>query len=155
MSLLNMSNQRNFTLNVTTYLHLHICRLFLHFIFKNINCLCSRLNWVPLFFTVVQLSSRVQLWLHGLPLTMLLCPSLSSRVCSDSWPLSWWYYLTISSSATSFLFCLQSSPASESFPMSWPFKSGGQSITTSVSAFVLPKNIQSWIPLGLTCLISL
>ena len=27
------------------------------------------------------------------------CPSLSPRVCSDSCPLSWWCYLTISSSA--------------------------------------------------------
>ena len=29
------------------------------------------------------------------------CPSLSSGVCSDSCPLSWWHYLTISSSDSS------------------------------------------------------
>ena len=48
------------------------------------------------------------------------CPSLSPRVCSTSCPLSRWCSLTISSSAT-FSFCLQSFPASESFPMSWLF----------------------------------
>ena len=32
-------------------------------------------------------------------------------VCSDSCPLSWWRYLTISTSAIPFSFCLQSFPA--------------------------------------------
>ena len=41
----------------------------------------------------------------------------------------------------------------QSFPMSWLFPSGGQSTRTSAS--VLPVNIQSWFPLGLTGLISL
>ena len=49
--------------------------------------------------------------------------------------------------------CLQSFPASGSFPMSQFFPSGGQSIGASVS--VLPMNIQDWFPLGLTSLISL
>ena len=52
-------------------------------------------------------------------------------------------------------FCLQSFPASGSFPMSWLFTSGGQSIGASTSASVLPVNIQGWFPLGLTGLISL
>ena len=47
--------------------------------------------------------------------------------------------------------CLQSFPASGSFPMSWLFESGGQSIGTSASASVL----QGWFPLGWTGLISL
>ena len=47
---------------------------------------------------------------------------------SNSCPLSWWYHLTISSSATLFSFCLQSCPASGSFPVSQLFASGGQSI---------------------------
>ena len=55
----------------------------------------------------------------------LLCPPLSPGVCSNSCPLSRWCYLTTSSSATPFSFCLQSSPASESFPMSQLFTSGG------------------------------
>ena len=53
--------------------------------------------------------------------------------------------------------CLQSFPASGSFPLSWLFASGGQSIqaSASASASVLPMNIQGWFPLGLTGLISL
>ena len=60
---------------------------------------------------------------------------------------------TISSSVVPFSSCSQSFPASGSFPMSWLFASGGQSIETSAS--VLPMNIQGWLPLGLTGLISL
>ena len=54
------------------------------------------------------------------------CPSPTPRVYSDSFPLSWWCHPTISSSAILFSSCLQSFPASESFPMSqffairWP-----------------------------------
>jgi len=73
-------------------------------------------------------------------------------VCSNSCPLSQWYYLIISSSATPF-FCVESLPGS--FPMSQLFPSGGQSIGVSASASVLPMNIQGWFPLGLTSLISL
>ena len=47
----------------------------------------------------------------------------------------------------------QSFPASGSFPMSWLFASGGQSIAASVSTSVLPINIQGWFPLRLTGLI--
>ena len=39
--------------------------------------------------------------------------------------------------------------------MSQLFTSGGQSIGASASASVLPMNIQSWLPFGLTGLISL
>ena len=61
------------------------------------------------------------------------CPPLSPRVCSNSYPLSWWCYLTISSSATPFSFCLHSFPASESFQLSWLFTLGGQSIRVSAN----------------------
>ena len=44
--------------------------------------------------------------------------------------------------ATPFSWFLQSFPASGSFPVSWLFPSGGQSIRTSTS--VLPMNIQDW-----------
>ena len=87
--------------------------------------------------------------------TRLLCPSLSSGVCSDSCPLSQWCHPTVSSSAVPFYFCLQSFPASGSFPMSWLFASGGRNIGASASASVLPMNIQDWFPLGWTGLISL
>ena len=50
---------------------------------------------------------------------------------------------------------LQSCPASGSFPVSQFFASGGQSIGASASTSVLPMNIQDWLPLGLTDLISL
>ena len=62
-------------------------------------------------------------------------------------------YLIISSSAIPFSFCLQSFPPSGSFPMSWLFTVGGQSIGASASASVLPVNIQGWFPLGLIGLI--
>ena len=94
-------------------------------------------------------------WPHGLQHTRLLCPPLSPRVCSNSCPLSQWSYLTISYSAAPFSFCLQSFPASGSFSVSQLFTSGGQDTGASVSATVLPMNIQGLFPLGLTCFISL
>ena len=49
--------------------------------------------------------------------------------------------------------CPQTIPESGSFSMSQLFTSGGQNIRASVSASVLPVNIQGWFP-GLTGLIS-
>ena len=95
----------------------------------------------------------VTLCTHGLPHTGLSCPSPSSRVCSNSWPLSQWCHPTIS--VTAFSSCLQSFPASGSFQMSQFFTSGGQCIGASASASVLPMNVQGWFLLGLTDLISL
>ena len=115
-------------------------------------------NWKRVcysFVVVVQLLSHVHsLWPHRLQHVRLPSPLLSPRVSSSSCPLSWWCYLTISSSASLFSFCLQSLPASESFPMSQLFASDGQSVEASASASVLPMNIQDWFPLGLTGLIS-
>ena len=45
---------------------------------------------------------------HWLQHTRFPCPSLSPRVCSNSYLLSQWCHLTSSSSAIPFLFCLQS-----------------------------------------------
>ena len=95
------------------------------------------------------------LWPRGLQHARLPCPSLSSRVCSSSCPLSWWCHLTISSSVTPFSSCPQYFPASGSFPMSQLFTLGGQIIAASASASVLPMSIQDWFPFGLTGLISL
>ena len=64
--------------------------------------------------------------LYGLQHTRHSCPSPSARVCSNSCPLSWGCHPTISSSVIPFS-CLQSFPASGSFPMSQLFASGGQS----------------------------
>ena len=87
---------------------------------------------------------------QGLP-----CPSPTPGACSNSCPLSWWCYPTISSSVVSFSSHLQSFPTSGSFPVSQFFTSGGQSIAVSASASVLPMNIQDWYPLQWTGWMSL
>ena len=84
---------------------------------------------------------------QGLQHPRLPCPSPTPRACSSSCPLSRWCHPTISSSALLFSSCLQSFPASGSFPMSQFFTSGGQSIGVSALASVLPMNIQDWFPL--------
>jgi len=93
------------------------------------------------------------LWPHGLQQTRPPCLSPTPRACSNSCPSSRWCHPTISSSVVPFSSCLQSFPASGSFPMSQFFASGGQSIGASASASALPMNIQDWFPLGLTGLI--
>ena len=80
------------------------------------------------------------------------CPLLSSWIYSNSCPLIWWYDPTTSSSVTPFSSCPQSFPASGSFPKSPLFTSS--SLSTGISASVLPVNIRGWFPLGLTGLIS-
>ena len=92
---------------------------------------------------------------HGLQHTKLSCPSLTPRAGSISCPLNQCYHPTISSSVVIPFSCLQSFPASGSFPMSQYFPSGGQSIGVSVSTSVIPVIIQDRFPLRLTGLISL
>ena len=84
---------------------------------------------------------------HGLQHARLPCPPPLPRAYSDSCPLSHWCHPTISSSVIPFSSRLQSFPASGSFLMRRLFASGGQSIGASVSASVLPMNIQGWFPL--------
>ena len=88
-------------------------------------------------------------WLHRLQSARLPCPLPSSRICPSSCPLNWWCYSTISSSISLFFFCLQSFPASGSFPISQLFTLGGQCIGASASASVLLKSICGWFPLRL------
>ena len=83
----------------------------------------------------------------------LPCPSPTHRACSNSCPSSQWCHPTISSSVILVSSCLQSFPASGSFPMSQLFASRGQSI--GVSASVLPMNTQDGSSLGWTGWISL
>ena len=90
---------------------------------------------------------------HGLQHARLSCPSLSPGGYSNWCSLNWWYHATISSSVVPFFSCLQSFPASRSFPICWLFAAGGQSIGASAS--VLPMNIQDWFHLGWTGWISL
>ena len=63
-------------------------------------------------------------WLHGLQHARLPCPSPIPRASSDSFPSNQWCYPTISSSVIPP--CLQSCPASGSFPVNKFFTSGGQ-----------------------------
>ena len=85
---------------------------------------------------------------HSMQHSRLPYSSLSPGVCSNSCPLSQWCHPTISPCVTSFSSCPQSFPASESFPMSQLFTSGGWNIGAPAS--VLPMNIQGWFPLGWT-----
>ena len=94
-------------------------------------------------------------WCHGPQHTRLCCPSPIPEVYSNSCPLSWWGHPNISSFVVPFSSCLQSFPASGSFPMSQLFSLGGQNNGASASSSVLPINIQDWFPSGLTGLISL
>ena len=73
---------------------------------------------------------------HGLQHARLPCPSPTPRACSNSCSSSRWCQPTISSSVVPFSSCLQSFPASGSFPVSQFFTSGGQSIGVSASASV-------------------
>ena len=102
---------------------------------------------------VVQSLSRSNFFQpHGLQHARLPCPSPSPRAFSNLCPLRHWCHRTMSSSVIPFYSCLQFFPASESFPMSRLFASGGQSIGASALASVLPMNIQdllvwsSWSP---------
>ena len=107
----------------------------------------------------VQLSSVAQSWptlfdsmdcsTPGFPVHHQLLEAYS-----NSCPLSQWCHPTISSSVIPFS-CLQSFPASGSFPMSQFFASSGQRIRASASASILPMNLQNWFTLGWTGWISL
>ena len=90
---------------------------------------------------------------YGLQHTRLPCPSPTPKAYSNFCPLSPWCHPTISFSDIQFSSCLQSFPASGSFPMSQFLTSGGQSIGASAS--VLPMSIRDWFPLGWTGWISL
>ena len=81
----------------TSALYMHYTLHYIHDIYNTyISCI------------VVQSLSHVQLFMT--PWTEANQPSQSPWICSNSCPLCWWYYLTISSSAAIFSFCFQSFP---------------------------------------------
>ena len=82
-------------------------------------------------------------------------PSPSPEVYPSSCPLHWWWHQPFHPSDTLFSSCPQSSPASETIPMSQLFASDDQNTGASASASVLPMSIRGWSPLRLTGLISL
>ena len=110
------------------------------------------------YFSSVQFSHSVvsdSLRPHESQYTRPPCPSPTTRVHTDSRPLSQWCHPAISSSVIPFSSCPQSLPASESFPMSQLFPRGGQSTGVSALASFLPKKSQDWSPLEWTGWISL
>ena len=88
---------------------------------------------------VVQSLSHIRLF--ATPWTAARQASLPLTI-SQSLPKFISTELVMPSSVATFSFCLQSFPASESFPVSWLFVSGGQSIGALASASVLAMNIQ-------------
>ena len=72
------------------------------------------------------------------------CNSWGCKESDTTERLNW----TVLSSEAPFSFCLQSFPASGSFPMSWYFTASGQSIGASASASVLSINIGSFTKCG-------
>ena len=118
----------------------------------------DRRHWVPVQSqSCLTLCNPMDCSTPGFPVhhTRLPCPSPTPRACSNSYPSSRWCHPTISSSVVPFSSCLQSLPASGSFPVSQFFTSDGQSIGASASTSVLPMNIWDWFPLGWACWISL
>ena len=111
----------------------------------------EKISWVQFSSSVVSNSLQP----YGLQHTRPPCPSLTPGVYSNSCPLSRWCHPTISFFVVPFSSCLQSFPASGSFPMSQFFASGGQSVGVSASTSVLSMNIQDWSPFGWTGWISL
>ena len=90
------------------------------------------------------------LWSHGLQHARSPCPSPTTEACSNSCPLSRWCHPTISFSVVPLSSCLQSFPASGSFPMSQFFASGGQSIGVSASISVLPPKLKGSVSITFT-----
>ena len=108
--------------------------------------------------TISSFQSLSPVWLFATPWLQHArprSPSPTPGVYSNSCPLSWWYHPTISSSVVPFSSCLQSFPASRSFPVCKLFTSGGQSIEVSDSTSVISMNTQDWSPLGWTGWITL
>ena len=100
-----------------------------------------RMRWPFIFFVVVQSLNFVQLF--ATPWTAAFQTPLSftvSKVCSNSSPLSWWCYLTLSFFSTPLSLCRQSFPASGSFPMSRFFHQ-----VAKVLEFQLQHQFFQWI----------
>ena len=83
---------------------------------------------------------------HGLQHAKPPCPSPTPGVHSDSHSSSQWCHPAVSFSVVPFSSCLQSLPASESFPMSQLFAWDGQNTGVSALASFLPKKSQGWSP---------
>ena len=96
---------------------------------------CSTLSLVEFSCSVMSDSLRP----YGLHAARLPCLSPTPGACSNLCPLSWWCHPTSSSFVVLYSFCLQSFPASGSFPVSEFFSSGGHSIGVSALASIIPS----------------
>ena len=136
-----------FVCKVMSLLFNTLSRLVIDFLPRSKHLLISWLQSPSaVIFSSVQFSHSVvsdSLWPHELQHARPLCPSPTPGVHSYSHPSSRWCHPAISSSVVPFSSCPQSLPASESFPMSQLFASGGQSIGVSASASVLPMNTRT------------
>ena len=130
--------------------------LLIHFITdRHLDCFYITYVCLCVYVVVVQSLSHIQLFA-----TLWT----AARQASLSFTISWSFKfmsLEVVMPSNHLIFCrplllLPSIfPSVGSFPMSWLFASGGQTIGASASASVPPMNIQCWFPLGLTGLISL
>ena len=116
------------------------------------------LNIIPYSVQFSHSLSRVSLfatpWITARQACLSITISQSSLKLTSNDDIQW-CHPAISSSVVPFSSCPQSLPASESFPMSQLFPSGGQSTGVSASASFLPKKSQGWSPSEWTGWISL
>ena len=113
-------------LQVSTFSLLFFFLNYVFFFFSIVYSIALQLQWSE---SAVVVQSHSRVWLFATPWTAacrIPCLSLSPGTCSNSCPLSQWCHPTILSSVVPFFSCLQSFPASESFPMSLFFAAGGQ-----------------------------
>ena len=101
-----------------TLIHKNMELFFFFQLFTNVPYREPMVNLESFCYRCSVLKSCLTLGPHEPEHARLPCSSLSPRVCSNSCPLSQWCHPAISSSAALFSFCLQSFPASGSFPMS-------------------------------------
>ena len=122
------------------------------------SCLLSLLaSWWSEVLCSVQFSHSVvsdSLKPHRLQHARTPHPSPTSRACSDSCPMSQWFYQTISYSPH-LLHLPSVFPSIKVFSSESVLHIEGQSIGVSASASVLPMNVQYWFPSRWTGLISL
>ena len=115
-------------------------------------------NHWPTKLATVAVQSLSHVWFFATPWTAACQTPLSSTI---SWSLLRFRFTESLILSNHFILCcrfsscLQSFPASGSFPVSWLFTSAVQNIGASASASVVPMSIEGWFPVGLTGLIFL
>lgn len=101
---------------------------------SNSICYCLVAKWCPTLCDPMD---------HSTPCPQ--CPPLSPEVCPNLYLFHLWHYLTFSSSALPFFFCLQFFPTSGYFPVSSSLLIKRPNIWVSALVSVLLKNSQGWL----------